>query len=290
MRARERVKPARRACRPPGYVTLESHMTCDVVLTLWTSAVVVQAAILMYLRSHRDVVAIRVASQQDHHARTKSPPWARPPPNPPERPVQPSARIPLAHRRQRRALLSRRQPPALWCIRRPRRARQRPKVSHVALCQSMPSSDRVCVAINLDARDPVLASRLHSLGAVQPNPHYSASSTSSFDPRRNESATLPSDMMNAPPQNMFPDPGDNPALRVLEARQRIQDEADQELANMGRKGFAGRNYVDAGVIQLALMRRARGEPDARIEEALMMKKGRLGVLGRGIVGTVSASA
>jgi hypothetical protein len=148
----------------------------------------------------------------------------------------------------------------------------------------------VCPAIDVDARDPALASRLNSLGAVQPNPHYSASSTSSFDPQRNHSSTLPSDMMNAPPQNMFPGPQDNPALRVLEARQRIQDEADQELANIGRKGFAGRKYVDASVIQLALMRKARGEPDARIEDALTIKKGRLGVLGTGVVGTVSASA
>jgi len=145
-------------------------------------------------------------------------------------------------------------------------------------------------AIDLDVRDPALASRLHTLGAVQPNPHYSASSTSSYDPQRNESSTLPSDMMNAPPRNMFPDPQDNPALRVLEARSRIQDEADQELANIGRKGFVGRKYVDASVVQLVLMRKARGEPDARIEEALTIKKGRLGILGSGIVGTVSASA
>jgi hypothetical protein len=142
-------------------------------------------------------------------------------------------------------------------------------------------------AIDLDARDPVLASRLNSLGAVQPNPHYSATSTSSFDPQRNMSSTLPSDMMSAPPQSVFPSPQDNPALRVLEARQRIQEEADQEVADVGTRGFAGRKYLDASAIQLALMRRARGEGDASIEEALTIKKGRLDVLGRGIVGTVS---
>lgn len=85
---------------------------------------------------------------------------------------------------------------------------------------------------------------------------------------------------------MYPDLRENPALRVLEARQRIQDEADEELANMGRRGFAGRKYVDASVIQLALMRKARGEPEAHIEEALGIKKGRLAVLGKGIVGSV----
>ncbi|KAF2681279.1 hypothetical protein K458DRAFT_406631 [Lentithecium fluviatile CBS 122367] len=149
------------------------------------------------------------------------------------------------------------------------------------------ASEAKTEAINLDARDPVLASRLNSLGAVQPNPHYSATSTSSFDPHRNDSSMLPSDMMSAPPQSAFPDLRDNPALRVLEARQKIQEEADQELANVGRKGFAGRKYVDASVIQLALMRKARGESDARIEDALTIKRGRLGVLGNGIAGSVS---
>jgi 3-deoxy-7-phosphoheptulonate synthase len=93
-------------------------------------------------------------------------------------------------------------------------------------------------------------------------------------------------MMQSPPQNAFPDPRNNPVLRVLEARQRISDEAEDELRDVGRRGFAGRKYVDAGVIQLALMRQSRGEPDARIEDALSIKKGRLSVLGRGTVGAV----
>lgn len=141
-------------------------------------------------------------------------------------------------------------------------------------------------AIDLDARDPAFASRLSSLGAVQPNPHYSPTSTSSFDPQRNLSSTLPSDMMNAPPQSAFPDPRDNPVLRVLQARQAIQDEAEEEIGNVGRRGFQGRKYVDAGVIQLALMRRQHGEPDPSIEEALGIRKGRLGVLGVGKVDAV----
>jgi hypothetical protein len=93
-------------------------------------------------------------------------------------------------------------------------------------------------------------------------------------------------MMEPPPHTAYPDPRDNPALRLLEARQRIQDEADRELENVGRRGFAGRKYIDAGTIQLALMRKKRGESDARIEEAYAVKKGRLSVLGKGIVDTV----
>jgi 3-deoxy-7-phosphoheptulonate synthase len=91
-------------------------------------------------------------------------------------------------------------------------------------------------------------------------------------------------MMQAPPQSAFPDPRNNPVLRVLEARQRIQDEAEEDLSHVGRRGFAGRKYVDAGLIQLAMMRQARGEPSQRIEEALGIKKGRLSLLRNGTVG------
>ncbi|KAJ4286307.1 Aromatic/aminoadipate aminotransferase 1 [Kalmusia sp. IMI 367209] len=148
------------------------------------------------------------------------------------------------------------------------------------------TSESKTQAIDLDARDPAFASRLSSMGVVQPNPHYSPSSTSSFDPQRHTSSEFPSDMMTELPQSAFPDPRDNPVLRLLEARQRIQEEADQELENVGRRDFQGRKYVDAGVITLALMRRQRGEPEARIEEALGIKRGRLSALKEGIVSSI----
>lgn len=141
-------------------------------------------------------------------------------------------------------------------------------------------------AVELDAKDPGLAARLNSLGAVQPNPHYSPTSTSQFDPQRNRSTNEPSDMMQAPPASAFPDPRNNPVLRVLEARQRISDLADDELRNIGRKSFSGRTYLDAGLLTLVLMRQSRGEPTSRIEQALGIKKGRLSVLGQGTVGPV----
>jgi 3-deoxy-7-phosphoheptulonate synthase len=143
-------------------------------------------------------------------------------------------------------------------------------------------------SIDADAKDPALASRLNTLGAVQPNPHYSPTSRSQFDPQpqrpSSQASALLGDMMQAPPQSAFPDPRNNPVLRVLEARQRIQDEAEEDLSHVGRRGFAGRKYVDAGLIQLAMMRQARGEPSQRIEEALGIKKGRLGLLRNGTVG------
>ncbi|KAJ8106060.1 hypothetical protein OPT61_g9791 [Boeremia exigua] len=93
--------------------------------------------------------------------------------------------------------------------------------------------------------------------------------------------------MQAPPQSAFPDPRNNPVLRVLEARQRIADEAEEEISNVGRKGFKGRKYVDAGVIQLALVRQARGEPAARVENSLGIQAGRLSVIGPGTIGAVA---
>jgi len=92
--------------------------------------------------------------------------------------------------------------------------------------------------------------------------------------------------MQEPPRSAFPDPRNNPVLKVLEARRRIADEAEDEVRHVGRRSFQGLTYLDAGLIQLALMRRAKGEPDARIEEALGIKKGRLSVLSRGIVAPV----
>lgn len=88
------------------------------------------------------------------------------------------------------------------------------------------------------------------------------------------------------PRSAFPDARNNPVLRVLEARQRIADEAEEELRNVGRRSFKGRVYLDAGLIQLALMRQAKGEPDARIEDALGIKKGRLSLLRAGMLAPV----
>ena len=45
--------------------------------------------------------------------------------------------------------------------------------------------------------------------------------------------------------------------------------------------------MDAGVITLAMMRQAKGEPDSRIEDALGIKRGRLSVLGKGTVEAVA---
>lgn len=94
-------------------------------------------------------------------------------------------------------------------------------------------------------------------------------------------------MMQPPPPSAFPDSRNNPVLRVLEARQMIADEAEDEMRDIGRKGFEGRKYVDAGTITLALMRRSKGEPEERIEKSLGIKRGRLSVLGKETVDAVA---
>ena len=154
---------------------------------------------------------------------------------------------------------------------------------HSALIPNLP-------AINLDAEDPAFAAQLRSLGAVQPNPHYSPTSTSPLDPRRNTSTTGPSNpspphpSSTSPfPPSAFPDPRTNPALMVLQARQRLQEEAEEEFLNVGRKGFPGRRFVDVSTVRQALLLRQKGEGEEDVERELGLRKGRLSVLGKGVV-------
>ena len=147
---------------------------------------------------------------------------------------------------------------------------------HSALIPNLP-------ATNLDAEDPAFAAQLRSLGAVQPNPHFSPTSTSPLDPQRNTSTTRPSNPSSPYPPSAFPDPRTNPALMVLQARQRLQEEAEEEFLNVGRKGFPGRRFVDVSTVRQALLLRQKGEGEEDVERKLGFRKGRLGVLGKGFV-------
>ncbi|KAF2088751.1 hypothetical protein K490DRAFT_63965 [Saccharata proteae CBS 121410] len=146
-------------------------------------------------------------------------------------------------------------------------------------------------AINLDAADPAFAASLRSLGAVQPNPHFSPSSTSPYDPRRStpSSTNRPSEQQQPFQPSMFPQPGAsgapmNPALAVLAARERLQQEAEREFESMGKKGAMGREFLDVSMVRRVLELRARGKSEAEIEKGLDLKKGVVARLGaRGIV-------
>ena len=134
-------------------------------------------------------------------------------------------------------------------------------------------------AINLDASDPDFARSLRSLGPVQPSSTLSNSST--FDPLASQ------DSANQSHPQVFPDPSNNPALVVLTARERLQQQAEVEFTKTG-KGDAGKSFLDVATIrQLLLLRDDRGMGEAEIEKRLGLAQGVVGRLGpRGVVGDV----
>lgn len=83
----------------------------------------------------------------------------------------------------------------------------------------------------------------------------------------------------APP--VFPSPSQNPTLRALAARRRVQEEAEAEFEEVGRRGFAGRRFVDAATVRNALKVRDAGVvSDAEIERQFGLREGTVGKLGR----------
>ncbi|KAF2141023.1 uncharacterized protein K452DRAFT_251918 [Aplosporella prunicola CBS 121167] len=155
-------------------------------------------------------------------------------------------------------------------------------------------------AINLDAADPAFAAHLRSIGPVQPNPHYSPSSTSPFDPqrppgssstsqptatgRRPADSSIPDFSTGpnpfAPPIGAMPNPATNPALAILAARERLQAEAENEFANVGRRGAPGRQFLDVGIVkQMFILRDQRGKSEEEIEKLLGLEKGMVKKLG-----------
>lgn len=128
-------------------------------------------------------------------------------------------------------------------------------------------------AINLDASDPDFARQLRSLGPVQPNPTLSPSSA--FTPGNAARPTAP-------------DPRRNPAIMILDARSKLQDQADEEFMAAGRRGHAGRQFLDATTIRQVLMLRDHQRmPTSEIETELRLKSGVVDRLGpRNTVGLV----
>ena len=133
--------------------------------------------------------------------------------------------------------------------------------------------------INLDASDPDFARSLRSLGPVQPNPTLSP--TSAFNPHDPASTS-------ARPQPVGPDPRNNPALAVLDARAKLQDEAEREFLEAGKRGHEGRQFLDVYTIrQMLVMRDERGSGADSIEKALGLRQGAVDRLGpRGVFGLV----
>lgn len=68
-------------------------------------------------------------------------------------------------------------------------------------------------------------------------------------------------------------------LSALEARDRLQYEADQEFQNLGLTSSQGRRFLHAGMIRDVLVMRERGAKDQDIENRFNLKKGVLRSLG-----------
>ena len=138
--------------------------------------------------------------------------------------------------------------------------------------------DKANLGVDFDARDTHFGDQLRSLGAVQPNPHFSTTSASSLDPRRGAASNRT--LYPAAPAQVLQS---TPALVSLAARQRLHEQAELEISQVGRHGFAGRTFVDVDSIRQCLMLRRRGEEDVVIEKKLGLQGGCLSSLGREIV-------
>ncbi|KAF6227055.1 hypothetical protein HO133_008496 [Letharia lupina] len=140
-------------------------------------------------------------------------------------------------------------------------------------------------SINLDASDPDFARSLRSLGPVQPSSTLSNSST--FSPSPSPPSQGPRSSPNQSHPQIFPDPSKNPALMVLTARERLQQQAEVEFAKTGR-GHGGKSFLDVSTIrQLLVLRDERGMGGEEIEKRLGLANGVVGRLGpRGVVGDV----
>lgn len=121
------------------------------------------------------------------------------------------------------------------------------------------------------AIQPDLAERLREIGVVQPNPTYSPSSTAS---------PMPSSVQQ--PQGggpVYPSPSSNPVLAALEARERLQREAEEEFETLGLSNSQGRRFLQASMLRDVLVMRERGASEAEIEDRFHLKKGVLKTLG-----------
>ena len=136
--------------------------------------------------------------------------------------------------------------------------------------------------IDLDARDPVFARSLRSIGPVNPSP--TLSNTSTFRPSPDPNTSMPT-LSPGSKQPIFPSPSTNLALQVLAARERLAKEANEELILAGRPGHAGKQFLDILTVKKILtLREGKNDKaemsDAEIERSLGLKGGLLVKLGQ----------
>jgi hypothetical protein len=141
--------------------------------------------------------------------------------------------------------------------------------------------------IDLDARDPDFGSRLSQLGPVQPAPTYSNSSTFAPTPQVvKSSSSSKSTSSPSSGRQVFPSTSSNPALLIVQARDRLAKVFEEESESLGRGSFTGRTLISAAEIKnlLSMRDNARRLP-CEIEKQLRLRPGVIGKLGQpGVVG------
>lgn len=136
--------------------------------------------------------------------------------------------------------------------------------------------------------DAGFSARLKQMGVAQPNPTYSPSSTAKPFP-----FSGPSSHQFPPTPNYpnYPSAANNTTLGVLEARRRLEEQAELEFENIGKSTDKGREFLDVGTIRKILVLRQQGEDPSKIEGKLKLKSGVVKRLGRpGIVAAVVDTA
>ncbi|OHE91256.1 hypothetical protein CORC01_13456 [Colletotrichum orchidophilum] len=124
------------------------------------------------------------------------------------------------------------------------------------------------------------SSRLRQMGVVQPNPTFSSTSTAGSPVPGPGPGPSPHADLIQNPGPLFPSTYRNATLGTLEARRRLQQEADAEFDGLGRSSSGGREFLDLKtIIQMHLMR-DRGHSPAEIEARLDLKPGVVARLGR----------
>ncbi|KAI5457963.1 hypothetical protein BGZ63DRAFT_407277 [Mariannaea sp. PMI_226] len=129
-------------------------------------------------------------------------------------------------------------------------------------------------AIRADAMDPDFVTgdfsrRLQQMGIVDPNPTYSPSSSAApnLGPRSTAGPSF------APSRS-------NPTLSALEARRRLQQQAEEDFEAMGRANSQGRRFLDMRTVVDAMKMRDHGLADQEIEKRLRIQPGLLQRVGR----------
>jgi hypothetical protein len=149
-----------------------------------------------------------------------------------------------------------------------------------------PLSEAKSEHVDLDGRDPQFSSKLRALGPAVPvahaQPQEGAFPTSSQPPLGQQAGV----------QNIFPGTSKisgvtNPAIVVVNARERIGKLWEEERDALGRGSFAGRTMLCAGELSEIIQLRDDGMVDGEIEKKMRLRRGLVGRLGvRGVVANV----